>query len=75
MLTATKTNYSFGAATVSSRGLAPPKIEEAWVVSASWFKGALSVRGWSISLGRLLASAITKGFLCTKPSHIQFNYY
>lgn len=69
MLTAT-TIYSFGAATVSSRGLAPPKMDEAWVVSANWFKGALSVRGWSISRGRLLASAIKKGsFMYKTLSH------
>lgn len=43
---------------LSSRGLAPPNIEEAWLVAASEFTGSLTVRGSSTSLGRPDVSGI-----------------
>lgn len=45
----------------SSRGRAPPNIDEAWLVDASEFTGSFTVRGSSFSFGLPVVSATNIG--------------
>ena len=48
---------------LSSLGLAPPKMVCVCMVSASWFTGSLTVRGSSFSLGREADSSAIQGII------------
>ena len=53
---------------LSSRGLAPPKILAAWSESAIELTGSFTVRGSSFSLGRAAASSVNNRAFLDKAS-------